>query len=167
MNHQSIKSNSMINSYLFPNKYKKWGWFIFIPTCILGFFTVATDYAPEFLNTKVFAIYVDQIMGETKAFSVISNNILNEILGILIIISGILVGFSREQNEDELIAKIRLDSLVWATYLNYAILLLAFVFLYDITFLWVMILNMFTLLLFFIIRFNWQVNKLSKSLAND
>lgn len=157
----------MINSYLFPNTYKKWGWFVFIPTCILGFLTVAFNYSPDFLNTKVFAIYVDQIMGDSKAFSVISNNILDEILGILIIISGILVGFSREKNEDELIAKIRLDSLVWATYFNYAILLLAFLFLYDMTFLWVMILNMFTLLVFFIIRFNWQVRKLSKSLAHD
>jgi len=31
------------------------------------------------------------------------------------------------------------------------------------SFLWVMIFNMFTILLFFMIRFNWQISKLKKS----
>lgn len=90
----------------------------------------------------------------------LDNNILNEILGIIMIISSVLVAFSKEVNEDEYISKIRLESLVWAVYLNYAILLLAFVFVYGMSFLWVMIFNMFTILIFFIIRFNWQIRKL-------
>ena len=157
----------MFTKYLFPNKYKKWGWVVFIPTCVFSFLAVANDYTPEVLNTKVFAIYVDQIMGDTKAFSFVTTNILNEILGVLLIISGMVVAFSREKDEDELIAKIRLESLVWATFVNYGVLLLAIIFVYDMTFLWVMILNMFTILVFFIIRFNWQVRKLSKSLSHD
>ncbi|MBT8321463.1 MAG: hypothetical protein KJO90_07325, partial [Eudoraea sp.] len=95
------------------------------------------------------------------------NNILNEILAILVILSGLLVAFSREKDEDELITKIRLESLVWATYWNYGILILAFLFLYDLTFYWVMVFNMFTILYLFIIRFTLAIRKLKASASHE
>lgn len=147
-------------NYLFPSKYKKIGWIIFIPTLLFGLFTIIFEYEPEILNTKVFGIFIDEFFKEDRFLGMLDNNILNEILGILMIISSVLVAFSKEVNEDEYISKIRLESLVWAVYLNYAILLLAFLFVYGISFLWVMIFNMFTILIFFIIRFNWQIRKL-------
>jgi hypothetical protein len=52
--------------------------------------------------------------------------------------------------------------LAWAVYFNYAILILTFLFIYDFAFLWVMVFNMFTVLLFFIVRFNWQIFKLKR-----
>jgi hypothetical protein len=100
-------------------------------------------------------------MGITK------NNVLNEILGILIIIGALLVAFSKEKTEDEYIAKTRLESLVWATYFNYGILLIAILFVYDLAFFWVMVFNMFTLLLFFIVRFNYMIFKLNKTETNE
>ena len=147
-------------NYLFPSKYKRIGWFIFIPTLIFGLFTIIFEYEPEILDTKVFAIFIDEFFKEDRLLGMLDNNILNEILGIIMIISSVLVAFSKEVNEDEYISKIRLESLVWAVYLNYAILLLAFLFVYGMSFLWVMIFNMFTILIFFIIRFNWQIRKL-------
>ena len=95
------------------------------------------------------------------------NNVLNEICGVLIILSGLLVAFSKEKEEDELISMIRLESLVWATYWNYAILLLGFVLVYDMAFLTVMVFNMFTILILFIIKFNWALHKLKKSLLYE
>ncbi len=147
-------------NYLFPSNYKKLGWIIFIPTLIFGLFTIIFEYEPEILDTKVFAIFIDEFFKEDRLLGMLDNNILNEILGVIMIISSVLVAFSKEVNEDEYISKIRLESLVWAVYLNYAILLLAFLFVYGMSFLWVMIFNMFTILIFFIIRFNWQIRKL-------
>lgn len=157
----------MNTNYLFPHRYKKWGWMVLIPAAILGFLTVFNDYSPAFLDLPVFAIAVDEIFGERKYFGFIDNNILNEILGVLIILSGLVVAFSKEKLEDELISSIRLKSLVWATYVNYGVLLLAFIFVYDLSFLWIMIFNMFTILAFFIIRFNWQLYKLHNTVSNE
>jgi hypothetical protein len=50
---------------------------------------------------------------------IVNNNILNEILGVVIILSLLVVAFSKEKSEDEYISKIRLESLVWSVYLNY------------------------------------------------
>jgi len=149
-------------NYLFPSKYKKIGWIIFFPTLIFGLITVITDFEPEFLDVKVFGVFIDEIFVEKKFLRIINNNILNEILGLFMITGSILVAFSKEVDEDEFISKIRLESLVWATYMNYGILFLAFIFVYDFSFLWVMIFNMFTILIFFIIRFNWQIRRFRK-----
>jgi len=155
----------MKKNYLFPHKYKKIGWFILVPSAIIGLLTLIYEYEPSFLDFDVPAIFIDEFKLENnkKIFGMVHNNILNEILGILVIISSLFVAFSKEKVEDEFIEKIRLESLVWAVYVNYGILLLAFLFIYDFSFLWVMIFNMFTILLFFIIRFNWQISKLKKS----
>jgi hypothetical protein len=150
-------------NYLFPNKYNKIGWLILIPSAIIGLITLILEFEPDSLDFNVPAIFIDELLGDKHFIGIVNNNVLNEILGILIIISSLLVAFSKEKLEDEYISKIRLESLVWAVYVNYAILLLSFLFIFDLSFLWVMICNMFTILLFFIIRFNWQIFKLKKS----
>ncbi len=81
--------------------------------------------------------------------------LLDEIISIFIIIGGLIVGFSKEKIEDEFIYKLRNDSLVWAIIFNYIVLLFAIVFVYDFTFFDVLVFNMFTPLLFFIVRFNF------------
>ena len=98
---------------------------------------------------------------------IIENNILDEILLIIAIIGGLFVAFSKERQEDELINKIRLNSLVWATYVNYIILIISTIFVYDLTYLWVMIINMLTILIIFTIRFNWQLMKLKKEVSHE
>ena len=150
-------------NYLFPNKLKKIGWLILIPSTILGLVTLIFEFEPSFLDFKLPAIFVNELFGDTKMFGMVTNNILNDIVGILIIISSLLVAFSKEESEDEYISKIRLESLVWSVYANYGVLLLSFLIIYDISFLWVMLLNMFTILIFFIVRFNWQISKFKKS----
>lgn len=155
----------MKTKFLFPASYKKWGWIILIPAVIFGFIDLFAEFQPEFLDWKVPVIYVNELFGKTTYFGFIENNVLNEILGVLVIIGSVLVAFSKQPNEDEFIAKIRLESLVWATYVNYGILLLAFLFVYDTGFLWVMIFNMFTILLFFIVRFHWQILKMRKTVS--
>ncbi len=154
-------------NYLFPHRYKKIGLIILIPAVILGLIVVNYDLEPEVFNMNVPAIFVDEIMGEEFVFGMTRNNILNEIIGVVLIFSFLMAAFSKEKQEDELIAKIRVESLVWATYVNYAVLLFSMIFIYGISFFWVLIFNMFTILLIFIIRFNWQVYKLNKSMSHE
>jgi len=151
-------------NYLFPNKYKKVGWIVLIPSVIIGLIAMGGNLDPAFLDVEVPAVFIDEFFGETKLIGFVHNNLANEIIGLLIIISAFLVAFSKEKQEDEFISKIRLESLVWAVYLNYAILIIALLFIYDMSFMWVIIFNMFTILFFFIARFNWEVYKLKKSL---
>jgi len=115
----------------------------------------------------MFAIYSDWFLGDKAIFGLVKDNISNEILGILCIIGAILVAFSKEKYEDEFIAKIRMESLVWATYINYAILILCILFFYGFGFMYVMIFNMFTILFLFIVRFYYLLYKSNKSISHE
>ena len=163
----NLKCITMKVNYLFPSKFKKIGWLIFVPSVIIGLFILVLDFEPEFLTFSVFSIYVDEFFGDNHFFGFAENNLLNEIIGILVIISSLLVAFSKEKVEDEFISKIRLESLVWAVYVNYGILLISFLLVYDFSFLWIMIFNMFTVLLFFIIRFHWQISRLKNLTGHE
>lgn len=157
----------MKTNFLFPFRYKWIGWALFIPGIILGIAFSFLEVEPDFLYWKVPAIYVDSIFENDVFFGSIENNILDELIAVLLILGGIFIAFSKEKEEDELIAQLRLKSLVWATYFNYAILLIAILFIYDMGFYWVMVYNMFTILLFFIIRFHWQLKILRKQLSDE
>ena len=155
----------MRSKFLLPHRYKRIGLAIFIPALVIGLITLITSWEPSFLDMRVFGIFHDEILGEKKLVGFIDDNILNEILGVLIVVGGIMSAFSREKDEDELITKIRLESLVWATYWNYGILLVAMVLVYGMSFLWVMIFNLFTIMVLFILRFNWSIRRLRQTVS--
>ena len=152
----------MKTNYLLPHKYKTIGWILFVIGLTLGAMVLFAEFEPEFLNVKVYALFNEELLGATTFFSLVETNLLVEIIITLIVVGGLITAFTKEQIEDEFIAKIRLESLVWATYINYILLLLATLVVFELSFLYVMQVNMFTLLIFFIIRFNWMLRKSKK-----
>ena len=157
----------MKTNYLLPTRFKRIGWFLFFGGILLGIVYLIIEPEINFLNVTVFSIAEHSLFEQRRHFTFTENNILDEISVLLIIVGALFIAFSKERSEDEFIMKIRLDSLVWATYVNYTILLLAIIFVYDIAFLWVMVFNMFTLLIFFIIRYNWALYNLKKQIGDE
>jgi len=86
---------------------------------------------------------------------------------ILMLVGLFLIAFSKEKIEDEQIAQLRLDSLRWAIYLNYLILLLSLIFTNGVDFIDILRLNLWVPLLFFIIRFRWVIFRLNKSVTAE
>jgi hypothetical protein len=157
----------MKTKLLLPYRYKLVGWVLLVPATLLGILFMFFDVSFNCFDLKVFAIFSERIMLRDITFGPVRNNITDEIAGVLFIVGALLVAFSKEKQEDEFIAKARWESLVWATYINYAILIFCFVFFYDMSFLYVMILNMFTVLIFFIVRFYYILHITNKSLGNE
>ena len=153
----------MKTNYLLPNKYKTIGWILFILGLIGGVFIYMSDYESDALSIKVLSLYFDPftigVQEEAGFFKIIENSIVDELIALAIIVGGLLVGFTKENIEDEFIYKLRKDSLVWAIIFNYAVLAFAIIFVYDFTFFDVLVFNMFTPLIFFIVRFNFLKRK--------
>ena len=103
----------------------------------------------------------------SPAFEWSKNNIADELASVLLIIGGILVSFSKTKDEDEYISTIRIESLIWSVYVNYGILILAIVFVFDMEFFSVLIYNMFTVLLFFMLRFHYVLYKSKKAIGYE
>lgn len=157
----------MSNKLLLPNKFKIIGWCLFIPATILGIIVSCTDFEISWLHAKVFSILSDENFGKSQTFHFIETNLTNTVVGVVFIAGAMFVGFSKEKREDEFIAKLRLSSLLWAVWVNYALLLLAFLFIYGTDFLTVMIYNMFTVMIIFIVRFNYILYKNFKTVSDE
>ncbi|MFK7785980.1 MAG: hypothetical protein AB8B56_12730 [Crocinitomicaceae bacterium] len=148
-------------NYLLPNKFKRVGLVVLTIGIALG--SVNFFYAPDpsLFDLKMFAI-INKGFASTDYFKIIENNLFDEFNMMLIILGGLMAAFSREKDEDEYIAKIRLDALLWAVYSNYIILMLTVLFVYGLPFFWVLVFNTFTTLLIFLLRFNLKLSKLKR-----
>lgn len=157
----------MKSKLLLPNKFKKVGWIILIPSTIIGLILLSPYHELLEINGKAFAICVDKFMGDLHYFTFVKTNITNTLVGALVIIGALMVGFSKEKVEDEFIANLRLNSLLWAVLVNYMLLLFMFLFIYGLAFLNIMVYNMFTILFLFIGKFNIALYRNSKSGPNE
>lgn len=155
-----------MNQLLLPHGYKRIGWFLLIPALVLFILLVTSSESVSF-SMPVFAIFSSEFMGKTQWFGMVETEIANTVTGVLFIVGALFVGFSKEKTEDEFIEKLRLSSLLWAVWVNYILLLLAFLFIYDFGFLNVMIYNMFTVLIIFIVRFNYILFKTKRTASHE
>ena len=138
-----------------------------IPATILGLILSFTGFGARWLPAKVFAIFNEEILGKSQFFTFIKTDVTNTVVGVAFIAGAMFVGFSREKKEDEYISNLRLSSLLWAVWLSYFLLLLAFLFVYGTVFFTVMVYNMFTVLIIFIARFNYILYKNSKPVPDE
>ena len=158
----------MKSRFLFSHNLKGIGWALFGLGVVFGMIAWITEYDfDENFQIKVFALVDEGFMSSESYFKVIENGIVDELICVLILVGGILVGFSKAKEEDEFISRIRSESLIWATYVNYAVLLFSVVFVYGITFFNILIYNMFTSLIFFILRFHYVLYKSKKNLSYE
>lgn len=153
----------METKFLLPHSWKKMGWTLLAISVVIWIYSVILlqDDVP-FLEMHVFTVAGSAFLkGETSYFGFIETNITSTLTGSLFLIGGLLVVFSREKIEDEFISKLRLQSFQWSFLINYVLLLLLFLFVYGMEFYYVMMYNMFTMLILFILRFHYllQLNK--------
>jgi len=155
-------------SYLIGHRYKLPGWIL------LGLFLIPSLYylwqggvQPDWLDVKLYALMDDDGLDGGRYFMVVQNNLLDEVLLTGLLVGCLLVAFSRQRTEDEFISRMRLEALVWATYVNYAILLLATVFIFGSFYLWVLVINTLSLLFLFILRFNWMLYRAGRKVNHE
>jgi hypothetical protein len=134
--------------WLFPHRFRLIGWLLFIPSILLGLANRYTEFRFEQLDVSGWLMF-----GE------IGNNLTDEVAGLGVIVGLLLIAFSKEKVEDEMISRIRLEALQWSVYANYLLLAIAMLTVYSTAFLEVMIYNMFTVLLVFIGRFRWLLHR--------
>ncbi len=96
-----------------------------------------------------------------------SEHILTAIAMLFLFGGLLLVAFSKEKVEDEQILQLRLDSLHWAIYLNYLILIIGVFVTPTFQFIGILLFNLWAPLLFFIIRFRWKIYLLNRLFKNE
>ncbi len=140
----------MKSSLLLPSRYKWIGGIVLIPSLILGILVRFKDFSFAFLTVPE---------GQARVRSTSLNfdeqiNLTDELALTGMIVGLLFIAFAREKQEDEFIGKLRLQSLQWAVLVNYVLLLVATWLVHGFGYIDVMMYNMLTILVFFIIRFH-------------
>lgn len=151
--------------FLLPHNFKKVGWAILIPTFVIGFmmFIDGCNGFPGYLMKGLDPAGGLYRVLDSDAMTAILNNI--AIIGICA--GSLFVACSREPIEDELITQVRLNSLLIALYLNTAFIIVSALCFYELDYLYVMIGNIFTVLLVFLIVYEVKLWQLKKSLSHE
>jgi hypothetical protein len=143
--------------YLFPFKSKRISGLIFYLSVVLGVTYLFFYDFLDGLNLKVPMFLSQGLIDGNEFWS--NNNLLDEILTIIIISSGIIHGFSKEKVEDELIKKIRLESLAWSVQVNFILVMVETILIFGIHFYEVMVIQLFSILLIFNLKKQHSLNR--------
>lgn len=139
---------------------------LFYASLMLGIYSISTNNQLD----DIWKIPVYSLFGNENDFfgtglgkqGWTETSIFNELLTVVIICSGLVASFSREKIEDELISKIRLESLSVAIIINYVLVLIANFLIFDFTFLYALIVFLFAPLVMFNLLFQVRLFKYYK-----
>lgn len=136
----------MKNAPLLAPRFRWIGLALFVPFAILGAFNLFQEFEFAFLDFRV---------STSKMISASNQNLTDEVALTGCIIGLLLMSFARVRYEDEFIHSLRLEAWQWAVLIHFAVLLIGIWTVYDIGFLYIMIGNMLTVLVIFLLRFHY------------
>ena len=147
----------MKSNYLFPVIFRKIGWWLFVPSLLLGvYYLFGNDTCIDVGGSKALALFDG--MSETSFLTIATNySWTDELIIICLTVSMLFIAFSREKDEDECIANIRMQSLVWAIMVNSSLLIVATMLVFGLPYLTFMSIYMFSFLLLFIVKYQWTI----------
>ena len=141
----------MKSRLLLHPKYKLYGFLLFLASLALGLFVRFKDFEFGFLEIN---------FGQTTSVKLDDKiNLTDELALSGLIVSLLFIAFAKETNEDEFINRTRLESWQWAILSNYVLLLVATWAVHGLAFIDVMMYNMLTIPVIFILRFHYVLYK--------
>ncbi len=138
--------------------YKPIGYVLIIAGLIWLF---VSQQAEIVLRLPVFALVSSFV--STKYFLIVQTNIADEIALITMIMGGIFAIFSREKHENEKVDAIRYNSMFLALLINQIILLFSVFFFYGSAFLTIVLANLVSLSLIYLIISRIRLHRLKQS----
>ena len=150
-------------NYLFDNKYKKISGLVFYLTSIIGFYLLITDIIFNLFTLNVYSLFSESFSDLTYGGGWIESGLGDEIFTTIIIISGLINSFCKEKIEDELISKIRLESLTMSLFISYGLVIISTFLIYNLSYMYVLVFNLFIILILFNLIFSYRLYKHYKS----
>ena len=150
-------------NYLFDNKYKKISGLVFYLTSIIGLYLLITDKIFDLFTLNVYSLFSESFSDLTYGGGWIENGLGDEIFTTIIIISGLINSFCKEKIEDELISKIRLESLTMSLFISYGLVIISTFLIYNLSYMYVLVFNLFIILILFNLIFSYRLYKHYKS----
>lgn len=142
-------------SYLLPRGFRFAGVIFTSVGTVLGIMRFYFGVKPDLLDQKVYAVY--SVYLKTRTMKIESNQLIEEIVGLLVILGLFMIAFAREKIESPQISSIRLKAFFISFYINIAFLIFSILFTFGLAFIYMTILNVVLPLSVYIIAFQIMV----------
>ncbi len=146
--------------YLLPYKYKYLAYSSFVLGLILFVIRFIYGIKLEILNWKVFAIYSSFF--DTKIFSIVQNNMSEEITLFFLLIGINFLIITREKKEFLELQFLRLKIFVISLIINLAIMLIANFTIYGLAFLWITFFSLVSFQIIYVLIFQFAKYRLNQ-----
>ena len=154
----------MKTQFLLPAQFKNLGLLMLVPFIIMG--------ALEWFGGETLASYIywefplpalyDDSLREGPWFSIVKDSVYNEIWIIGLLLSLTFIALAKEKDEDEMISKIRLESMAWALWGIVILFALETLWIFGFSYMESTFLTLFIYLILFIMKFNYEMFKLKR-----
>jgi hypothetical protein len=159
----------MKTTFLLPNYWKWIGWPVYLASSYLIITAVFFDveYYSKIFDTKVFTLYSKDWKDNITTFNFIENNILDELVTIANLLSGLVLISYKSKFEDEFIKQLRLETYQWATLVNIIFIVIVALLIYKETFINFMYAFIFSFIFFNVVRLHYLFYKFQKISENE
>ena len=140
----------MKNKMFLPFQFKIGGWILIVAGIILTIIYASTNLR---ISMPVLAVYSSYM--EAKLFTIFTTNFAEELIMLLYVCGFLLVTFSRCRNEQESDNELRLIAIFKALIYNTIFLAFSILFIYGNGFMLVLVLNLFSTFIFYVLLFAW------------
>ena len=140
----------MKNKMFLPIQFKIGGWILIVAGIILTIIYASTNLR---ISIPVLAVYSSYM--EAKLFTIFTTNFAEELIMLLYVCGFLFVTFSRCRNEQESDNELRLIAIFKALIYNTIFLAFSILFIYGNGFMLVLVLNLFSTFIFYVLLFAW------------
>ena len=153
----------MKQNYLLPHGFKRVGLIMLVPFLAACIWLLCGPCEGDWFTVDVPALFTLDLASTSEWFGMTVTDPVNEICMLGLMVSLVFIALSREKDEDEMTAVVRMQSFVWSFWCTAILLLVAILFVYDYAFLLFAFASMFVCFILYICKFNYEMIKIRRT----
>ena len=153
----------MKQNYLLPHGFKRVGLIMLVPFLAACIWLLCGPCEGDWFTVDVPALFTLDLASTSEWFGMTATDPVNEICMLGLLVSLVFIALSREKDEDEMTAVVRMRSFVWSFWCTAILLLVAILFVYDYAFLLFAFASMFVCFILYICKFNYEMIKIRRT----
>ena len=153
----------MKKNYLLPHNFKLIGLIMIVPFLAACIWLLLGPCECEWFTVKVPALFTLDLASTSEWFGMTVTDPVNEICMLGLLVSLVLIALSKEKDEDEMTAVVRMQSFVWSFWCTAILMLVAILFVYDLAFMHFAFASVFVCFIMYICKFNYEMIKIRRT----
>lgn len=153
----------MKKNYLLPHGFKMIGLIMLVPFLAACIWLLLGPCECDWVLVKAPALMTLDLNSTSEWFGITRTDPVNEICMLGLLVSLVFLALSREKDEDEMTAVVRMQSFVWSFWCTAVIMLVAILFVYDYAFLLFAFASVFVCFILYICKFNYEMIKIRRT----